>query len=179
LLFGAAFACLWAALMVVRLRLHGPAGEPMMAALDPLSGPRFAAAAALSEMAGSLFGPLLTLFFLFVLRVLLRKEWAAAIVCVLLLALLNSSGTAYPAVDWPISLLESGLAVFVLMRYGMLVLMVGSTLANFLLGIPRTLDFSLWYAPMGVLPLVLAALVAIYGFRISLAGRPLFKDIAE
>jgi hypothetical protein len=32
---------------------------------------------------------------------------------------------------------------------------------------------------MGMLPLVLAAGIAIYGFRISLAGRPLFKDSVE
>ena len=44
LLFGAAFACLLAALTVLRLRLHGATGEPLMGALDPLSGPRFAAA---------------------------------------------------------------------------------------------------------------------------------------
>jgi hypothetical protein len=150
-----------------------------MASLDPLGSPRLAASAALSAFAGSLFGPLLTLFILFVLRVLLRKEWAAAIVCMLVLALMISSGTAYPAVDWTIGALDAALAVFVLMRYGLLVFMAASAVATFLLGIPRTLDFSLWYAPMGMLPLVLAAGIAIYGFRISLAGRPLFKDTVE
>src|SRR5271157_6289972 len=36
LLFGAVFACLFAALSLLRLRLHGPTGEPLMGALDPL-----------------------------------------------------------------------------------------------------------------------------------------------
>jgi hypothetical protein len=179
LLFGAAFACLWAALTVLRLRLHGPIGEPLMAALDPLSGPRLAAAGAFSVLASSLFFPLLTLFLLFVLRVLLRKEWAAAIVCALLMGLIYSAGTAYPAVDWTINLLQAGLGVFLLMRYGLVALIAAGALTSLLLDVPRTLDFSLWYAPMGMAPLVLAALIAVYGFRVSLAGRPLFKDDLE
>jgi predicted Ser/Thr protein kinase len=179
LLFGAAFACPWAALTVLRLRLHGATGEPLMGALDPLSGPRFAAAGALSVLATSLFLPLLTLFLLFVLRVVLRKEWAAAIVCALLMGLIYSEGTAYPAVDWTINLLQTGLGVFLLMRYGLVALIAAGAVNSFLLDVPRTLDFSLWYAPMGMLPLVLAAGIAIYGFRISLAGRPLFKDEME
>ena len=179
LLFGAAFACLLAALTVLRLRLHGATGEPLMGALDPLSGPRFAAAAALSVLATSLFLPLLTLFFLFVLRVVLRKEWAAAIVCALLMGVIYSAGTAYPAVDWTINLLQAGRCVVLLMRYGLVALIAAVAVNSFLLDVPRTLDFSLWYAPMGMLPLVLAAGIAIYGFRVSLAGRPLFKDEME
>src|SRR5271157_2209692 len=179
LLFGAVFASPLAALTVLRLRLHGPTGEPLMGALDPLSGPRIAAAGALSVLAASLFLPLLTLFLLFLLRVLLRKEWAAAIVCALLMTLIYSSGTAYPAVDWTINLLQAGLGVFLLMRYGLVALIAAGAVNSFLLDVPRTLDFSLWYAPMGMLPLLLAAGIAIYGFRTSLAGRPLFKDEME
>ncbi len=176
LLFGAAFACLWAGLDLVRLRLHGPAGEPVMALLYPFVSGRLAAAAALWSVSGSLWDPMIALFLLFVLRVVLRKEWVAAIVFALLIGSLDSSGTAYPAADLTINILQAGLGVFVLLRYGVLVLIVINVVNDFLMGIPRTLDFSLWYAPMGMLPLLLAAAVAIYGFRVSLAGRPLFKD---
>jgi serine/threonine-protein kinase len=179
LLYGAAFACAWAALTLLRLRLHGPTGEPVMALLYALGSLRLAGAAALFTMAGSLFGPLLMLFLLFVLRVVLRKEWAAAIVCALAFGLLNSSGTAYPAADLTVNLLQAGLAVFLLLRFGLVALIVAGALSDFLLGLPRTLDFSLWYAPMGVLPLVLAALIACYGFRVSLAGRPVFQGELE
>jgi len=179
LLYGAAFACVFAALTLLDLRLHGPGGEPVMASLYPLGSLRLAGAAALFTLAGSLFGPLLTLFLLFVLRVVLRKEWAAAVVCALVLGLLSSSGTAYPVVDLTINLVASGLTVFLLLRYGLVVAIVAGALSEFLLGLPRTLDFSLWYASMGLLPLALAALIAFYGFRVSLAGRPLFKGELE
>jgi putative copper export protein len=95
------------------------------------------------------------------------------------MGLIYSAGTAYPAVDWTINLLQTGLGVFLLMRYGLVALIAAGAVNSFLLDVPRTLDFSLWYAPMGMLPLVLAAGIAIYGFRISLAGRPLFKDSVE
>jgi serine/threonine-protein kinase len=175
ILYGAAFACVWSALTLLQLALHGPTGEPLMAMLDPLSSLRLTASAALASVANALFGPMLILFLLFVLRVVLRKEWAAAAVCVLGAGLLNSAGTSYPAVDLPINLLQAAVAVFVLMRFGLVALIAQSVVSDFLLGLPRTLDFSLWYAPMGMLPLVIVALVAFYGFRVSLAGRPLFQ----
>jgi hypothetical protein len=179
LLYGAIFASIWSALTLLRLGLHGPSGEPVMTLLDPLNSLRLFAAAALTVVASSLFGPLLILFLLFVLRVALRKEWAAAIVCSLIVGLLNSSGTAYPAVDLPINLIQAAMVVLVMLRFGLVPAIAGSLLSDFLLGVPRTLDFSLWYAHMGMLPVVLVALVAIYGFRVSLAGRPLFKAELE
>jgi serine/threonine-protein kinase len=178
-LAGTAAACVWAALTLVRLRLHGPTGEPAMVLLDPLDSLRLTAAAGLTSMAGALFGPLLILFLLFVLRIILRKQWAAAIVCVLLVGMLNTMGTAYPAADWSINLLLAALAVFLLLRFGLVALIACGVLSDFLLGLPRTLDFSLWYAPMGMLPLVLVALAAIYGFHISLAGQTVFKGELE
>jgi serine/threonine-protein kinase len=179
LLIGAAFACVMAAAELVRLRLHGPTGEPLMPMLYPPVSLRLAGAAALWSVAGSLFDPLIALFLLFVLRVVLRREWAAAIVCALAIGLLDSSGTAYPAVDVPIDILTAGLGVFLLLRYGLVVLIAINALKDFLLDVPRTLDFSLWYAPTGMMALVVAALIAVYGFRISLAGRPVFKGELE
>jgi serine/threonine-protein kinase len=179
LLFGAAFACVGAALRLLRMALHGYGGEPWMGWLDPLASLRMTAAAGLLQVAGSLFGPLLVLFLLFVLRVVLRKEWAAAVVCVVLVAAINDPSADYSKVDWAIILVDTALGVFVLLRYGLLVLIAAVGLGGFLMGIPRTLDFSLWYAPMGMLPLAAVALIAVYGFRVSLAGRRLFKDELE
>ena len=107
------------------------------------------------------------------MRIALRKEWAAAIVCVLVLGLIDGTGTNYPAADLTIAILQAGLSVFVLLRYGLVALIALSLVSDLLFMAPRTLDFSQWYAPMGMLPLVAAALIAVYGFRVSLAGRPL------
>jgi hypothetical protein len=38
------------------------------------------------------------------------------------------------------------------------------------------LDFSSWYAGMAAMPFLLVALLVVYGFRTSLAGRKLFTQ---
>jgi len=179
LLFSTCFACLMGVLVLLKTALHGPGGEPLTPWLDAVASLRLWAGVALSEAANSFLGPLIILFLLFVLRVAVRKEWLAAILCVAILGLISSPAMYYPAVDWPIGLLVDALSVFLLMRYGLLVLIASTALANLLLTVPRTLDFSLWYAPMGMLPLVVAALIAFYGFRISLAGQPLIQDESD
>jgi hypothetical protein len=155
--------------------LHGPGGEPMMVLLTPLEGIRLTVAGALSSLAGSLFGPMIILFLLFVLRVLLRKEWAAAAVCAVLVGFLGMGApSGYLVQDLTLNVIQGAALVFVLMRFGLIALIATSSLSDYLLNVPRTLDFSQWYAPMGMLPLVLMALVAIYGFYKSVGDRPVF-----
>jgi len=38
------------------------------------------------------------------------------------------------------------------------------------------LNFSVWYAGMALMPFVMIALLAVYGFRVSLGGRRLLKQ---
>jgi serine/threonine-protein kinase len=175
LLYGAGLACVWVALTLVRLGLHGPAGEPVFAPLDALTGMRYATSAALESFTGSLFEPLFFFFVLFLARVVLRKQWLAAAAFIIVFAVASSSDIFYPWVDWPLNILFAGLIAFILIRFGLLALIAAEALSNFLLGVPRTLDFSQWYAGMGIAPVVLVALIALYGFRISLGGRKLLK----
>jgi hypothetical protein len=44
---------------------------------------------------------------------------------------------------------------------------------------PPTLDVSAWYAGLVPIPLLAVAAIAIYGFRATLAGRPLFQISGE
>ncbi len=175
LLYGAAAACLVDALTLARLRLHGSTGEPVIVGINPLESVRMLAGGILQSWANSLFGPLLILFLLFVLRLLLRKEWAAGAVCAILIGLLNSVPvTSYFMPDMIVNTLAGAVFVVVIIRFGLLTAVVASTLGDFLLGLPRTLDFTQWYASMGMLPLVLMALVAVYGFYRSVGGRAIF-----
>jgi serine/threonine-protein kinase len=172
-LFGVAFGCLSAAFTLLQHALHGSRGEPLLGHLSALGSLRLASASSLWALSGALMNPLEILCLLFAMRIALRKEWAAAIVCVLVLGLIDGTGTNYPAADLTIAILQAGLSVFVLLRYGLVALIALSLVSDLLFMAPRTLDFSQWYAPMGMLPLVAAALIAVYGFRVSLAGRPL------
>lgn len=114
---------------------------------------------------------------LFLVRVLLRKQWLAVGVSWILLALMLT--------DWltPISVAEgllwSALVYVVLLRFGILALAVawffydpGLSLA------PVTLDFSQWYAWRAVLILLPFVALLLYGFRTALGRQPIFGGAA-
>jgi len=176
ILFGAGMACVLALLKLIQLGLHGSSGEPVMADLSTLLGTRQLIAAGLQTVTGSLFDAIFFFFLLFIAIVILRRQWLAAAGFVVLITLIFSISTVYPWVDYPINLLIAALYAFILLRFGLLTLVFAEIVSTALLGVPRTLDFSSWYAWTGMIPLIVVALITIYGFRISLGGRRLLKD---
>ena len=68
------------------------------------------------------------------------------------------------------------MGVAMLMRFGLLALTTGSVTVNLLQRATLTLELSAWYAGGTLLVLSIAAVIAGYGFSISLGGRSLFKD---
>jgi hypothetical protein len=177
ILFGAGIGCLSALISAAAIALHGRGVEPLTPLLAPLLGLRPLIAAALDSFTGSLFDPIVTLFLLFVLRVILRKEWLAALACILLVTVVfRGSDIVTPWIDAPAIVLVGALSIGVLLRYGMLALIVMDVISTCLLGLPRTFDLSAWYAGIGFVPLVAVALVVIFGYRTSLAGRAVLRE---
>jgi serine/threonine-protein kinase len=123
----------------------------------------------------SLFASLGLLFFLFLLRALLRKEWAAALVCVLLFTTLRPpSASQYAPVVLVTGLITTGLQVFLLIRFGLLAVMASSVFNFILGGFPLTTQGSAWYAGISLAGILLMAAMAFYGFHTSLGDRPVF-----
>jgi serine/threonine-protein kinase len=117
---------------------------------------------------------LFQMFFFLLLRALFRKDWLAVLIWLLFLALPDPVQLPWIGL-WPVviaNLLSGILAFTVQMRFGLL----ASTTAAFAAGtsnlIPTTLQGS-WYAGYGYAALAVIIALAIYGFRTSLAGRPL------
>jgi hypothetical protein len=178
ILFGAGLGCAETALRLATLALHGKGGEPVMADLGTLVGVRAAGAAALQSWTSALFTAMFFFFILFVLRLVLRNQWLASAAFVVILTAVFGMGTSYPWVDTPANLLFAALYTVVLLRFGLLALVVTELVATCLLGVPRTLDFSSWYAAMGMAPLAICAALAFFGFRTSLGGRKLLNEEA-
>ncbi len=176
LLYGAALGSLWGSLIVLQFALHGAAGEPIMPPLASLGGIRPATGVLLQALYGALSDALLFFFLLFLIRIALRKEWLTALGFIAIMTAIYSLGSRYPLIDWPTNALFAVIYAFMLLRFGLLALIAADFVSQLLLAFPRSLDFSAWYAPMGLVPLVVAALIAVYGFRISLAGRPLLRE---
>jgi hypothetical protein len=166
---------------LVRLGWFVPSwlGQPPMM---PYTGPQWqfmGSRAIIADMSNSLilslFVSLGLLFFLFLLRALLRKEWAAALVCVLLFtALRPPSASQYAPVLLVTGLITTGLQVFLLIRFGLLAVMA-SAVFNFILGsFPLTTQASAWYAGISLAGILLMAAMAFYGLHTSLGDRPVF-----
>jgi hypothetical protein len=120
-----------------------------------------------------LFFPLALLFILFLLRVLLRKEWAAAVAFVLLFTVLTA-GSQFAPVDLVIGLIYWGLMVFLLIRFGLLAIVAQGFFNGLLATFPLTTQGSAWYAGISMTGILLMAAMAFYGFYTSLGGRPVF-----
>jgi serine/threonine-protein kinase len=148
---------------------------------QPYSGPQWqflGARAIISDLSlalgPQLFIPLAILFVLFLLRALLRKEWAAAVAFVLLFTVLEAAGSQFDPVVLVVSLIFWALAVFLLIRFGLLAFVVSGFFNNLVFGFPLTTQGSVWYAGISLAGILLMAAMAFYGFYTSLGGRPVF-----
>jgi serine/threonine-protein kinase len=152
--------------------------RPMMTSLEPLLGARGMIGGLLGIIPDE-FGFALGLFFLFVLlRLLLRKDWVAAAVFVLIFAALNAFSGKYPLVGAVFGAVSVGIVIFVLKRFGLFCLMVFFTTSNVLNAFVHSIQLSQWYAAPTLLGVLFVLALAAYGFRVSLAGRPIFSGAA-
>ncbi len=76
----------------------------------------------------------------------------------------------------PFNVLQFAILAFVLTRFGIVPSFVGIVVASLLIGFPLTTDMSAWYAGPAIFAVALIAAAAIYAFRGSIAGRPLFRE---
>lgn len=120
---------------------------------------------------------LLIFFFLFLLRLILKRDWLAAIIVVLIGASTNQGGE-YPFVTFAFLGLIWLSILMVLKRFGVLALVVGLVVQNVLVVFPTTSHLYRWYASAGLAGILVILGLAIYGFYTGLAGKPLFTAAA-
>ena len=178
LLFGIALGVGIAIMGGLAPLVHGNDGQPLFPPMHALAGARLMLANVLSAIPAAIFTALLFFFLLFVLRLLLRREWIAGGVFVLLLAGTVSLNSTTFLPDFTLGVVAFAAFAFALLRYGLLAAIVASATGQ-VLEIGGVLDFSSWYSGTAAIPLVVVMLVAVYAFRTSLGGRPLWKDEAS
>jgi serine/threonine protein kinase len=144
------------------------------------NGPSSFVGAVLGQTASAIALGLALLFFLFVLRVVLRRDWATAAAFALgssLFAVSRSVPASWAFV--PLALVAGVLDAFVLTRIGLLAMIIRSLLGNLLFLGPITLQASAWYASVGYVSFAIVAAIALYGFKTSLGGRPVLAAIQD
>jgi serine/threonine-protein kinase len=121
---------------------------------------------------------IVTLQFFFLalgLKVLLRKDWIAAITFVAIYGGLRYLQSSHPSVDVPVVLLVYAILVVIIFRFGLVPLAVGAFTVDMLANVPFTADFSAWYVGSTVLALLSVIALAGWGFYHSLGGEPVWK----
>jgi serine/threonine-protein kinase len=135
---------------------------------------------AVAAMAGVHCVSLFVIFFLpmmfLVLRLLLRKTWIAIVVTSAFAVVASVPGPGHPVPYLVSAPIVMALFFFVLFRFGLLTLMLGYTVSDLLCQLPLTFDLTSWYGYVTVLTLFITVGIAAWGFRVALAGRPLFRD---
>ena len=176
-LIGVAFGLFWVLLFEVNSAIGLNFGElPQFGGTAALSGLRFVASDCFSHLAGGIMFAFSCFLLLFLLRLILRKDWLAATGFVGIFVLIKALGASEAL--WrvlPLLVLVYGVFVVLLLRYGIVPLVVSIFTADLLLSNPRTLDFSAWYIPQSLLALLVVLAVAVYGFRCTVAGKRLFE----
>jgi ABC-type Mn2+/Zn2+ transport system permease subunit len=84
----------------------------------------------------------------------------------------------YLIVDAVVHAVFWGITIVILMRFGLFCLMVSFTTLDVLHYLVNSIQLSQWYAAPTILGVLVVLALAVYGFRVSLAGRPVFSGAA-
>src|SRR5262249_5092686 len=140
--------------------------------LKGLSGARLAAGNLVIVAVFPVETAQVVLFVLFLLRLLTRRDWLAVVLFVLYYA------AGYYTGNWQVSILNIlvyGLIALVMTRYGLVALASLRFTQSALINFPITLNFSVWYAWIGLAPLVAVLALAMFAFYTSLGGQKVFQ----
>jgi hypothetical protein len=177
LLFGVILGVAWDFVFALGNFFQIRAGSsPLLANSEVLAGVRETVTLGLLNVIGSIRTTVIFFFLLVLLRVLVKNRWLAAGIFVLLLTVPRFLGSEHPFIDAPVLLVIYSIAAFAVVRFGLIVLVVGAFCADAIVNVPITLDFSNWYAARSLCAVLGIVLVAAWGFYTSLAGQRLWKE---
>ncbi len=175
---GALLALLFTLARLLPAWLGSPPVTPRSFETHLLLGGRAVVSGTLGMLSQSIFPGLAVLFLFFLFRMLLRKQWAAAAVLILILTASEALRTEAPLLFALFLAIAYAVLVFLLMRFGLLAAIAAFFFNRLLNGFPITTDASAWYAGIGLTAVLVMAAVTLYGFYTSLAGRPVFGKAA-
>ncbi len=159
---------------LVRTRMEPAPPIPYVGFDSTLLGIGLLLSSLISIPAGSFLVTVAFVLVFFVLRAVLRKDAVAVAVFVLVLSVPDFLAGGW--ITGVFGIVYVAAQIFVFLRFGLLPLVFAGIFKT-LLNNYLTLDPSLWYFGPSVFLLAVLAAFAIYGFRIALAGRPMFSGM--
>lgn len=180
ILLGVALGVVWIFVFQIRyiLIMHMGA-SPGLGSTDLLQGGRVALATWLRQWPQSIQTTMVFFLVFFGLKVVLRKEWIAAIVFIAIFAVPQGMSSTYKMVELPAMVLVYGIALLIVIRFGLVPLACAIFTINLMANVPFSADFSAWYMTTSILALLSVLAIAGWGFYHSLGGQPLWKMETE
>jgi len=157
--------------------MGSPPPTPRGFSMRLLLGGRHIVSGTLGMLIGSIFTGLVVLFLIFLLRLLLKNQWAAAAVFLLVMTASDALPSETPLLIAPFLAIAWVLLVLVLMRFGLVAAITAFFVNTVLTAFPITTQTSAWYAGIGLSALVVITAVTLYAFYTSLGGRPVFGGV--
>src|SRR5579864_4380938 len=180
ILLGVLLGVIWILIFQIRsIPMMHMGSAPYLFSTEALMGGREALGAWLRQWPQSIQGTLVFFFVLFGLKVLLRREWIAAIVFIAIFALLRALNSTYMTVELPAQVLVYAIAVLLVLRFGFVSLACAIFTVDLISNIPFSADLSAWYMTTSILALLSVLALAGWGFYHSLGGEPLWTVEAE
>jgi hypothetical protein len=146
---------------------------------ESLRGLRHSITAILGVHTQTAVGILIPVMFLLFFRLLVRRTWLASaltsVFALLAFAPQIPEGQAIFLCMFPLILLMFWIVLF---RFGLLPILLGSSITDLLRQMPLTYDLSAWYGGPTLLTLALVIGIAIWALRAALSGRRIARDPA-
>ena len=138
-----------------------------------LEGIRGSLASVLYQASASFSDALLIFFLFFILRLVFRRNWLAA-GAMFLIFCIPSLGAQNPVIDALFSAPFILAYLYILYRFGLVALTVLYFVDQLADNMPLTTPLSAWWTEGGVVAMIAILAVALYGFHVSRAGKPIF-----
>ena len=145
------------------------------AMLNSLMGARQMTGATLSDLIVGVGEGLGSVLLIFLLRVVLRRQWLMATVFIALFVGLNAASIDGHPAGALLEALAASLLLAGLLRFGVLPVVVMWFVFLSLHSSPLTTDLSAWYSGGTVFAVAIVLALTAYAFHTAVAGRPLFK----
>ncbi|HJZ66169.1 MAG TPA: serine/threonine-protein kinase [Candidatus Acidoferrum sp.] len=151
---------------------------PLLGGTSYMVGARVTLGLWLSTAVTTMLGVMNFFFLLVLLRILVRNRWLAAALFVVIFTLPKVAGSGHFWSDIVVWGLIYVIAAYAVVRFGLITLATACLVANVLLNVPITRDFSRWYAPNVYFVVLIFVAIAVWGAYTSLGERKLMKEDA-
>jgi serine/threonine-protein kinase len=147
-------------------------GPPRLESLEVLDGLRATAGVVLAQAPRGIRNALIFVFLVFLLRVLLRRQWLAGAAFATILSAIEPQPSIWL---YLISFAVCSLFAVLMLRWGLLAMAVMYLCAGVLNEAPATADTGAWYFAYSLLLRVGVLGLGLWALRVSMGGRRLWK----